>query len=89
MLFSDVCHIDEDMAQILSEQYAAYQNYTVELPELDEAYILDKLHEAFREDTVGILIDDDFGKGLLMGFIAYMFIREEILKEADDVYDGE
>lgn len=77
-------HIDQDLAHILLEQYDSYASMLDDEIPLDPEWVLEKLQETFTEEDISLLIDDDFGRGILMGQLRALFVMESILNGEEE-----
>lgn len=80
--------IDGDLAFVLCEQLEGYVMMTEEMPGLPEDWVLAKLKEVFDAQDLALLINDDFGRGVVCGQLVNLWISEQILLAEDDDNDG-
>ncbi len=76
-------HVDGDLAFVLTQHYNGYASMLEDMPMLEEEWVLERLQGAFFPEDLELLIDDDFGRGLIMGQL-------RVLKEMEQgAEDGE
>lgn len=76
-------HIDQDLADVLTEQFNSYACMMEELNDLEVEWVLAHL-ELFHVDDLRFLIEDDFGRGLVMGALHTIYIQEAIAREISE-----
>lgn len=69
-------HIDMELATVLTDQYNGYASATEEFMMLDEEWVLERLVDSFDPADLDFLVDDDFGRGLIMGQLLLLRILE-------------
>lgn len=77
-------HIDQDLAEVLTEQYNGYAGLTDEFEYLDADWVLEKLQEIFQPEDLDLLIDDDFSRGLIMGHLRMLKVMESVGDDSDE-----
>lgn len=73
-----------ELAEVLTEQYLSYALMTEEMPELEVSWVLERLRACFTPEDLELLIDDDFGRGLLLGQLVTVYIYESLQEAGDD-----
>lgn len=73
--------IDRELAESLTEQFNSYACYMEGMDFLNEDFVYDCLLNTFEEDDLNDLIDDEFGKGIIMGQILAL----SVMKQAGEI----
>ena len=71
-------HVDYELAEVLADQFNSYASMTEDLELLEADWVLERLLRVFHPEDLELLIDDDFGRGLVMGQLATLHTWEEM-----------
>ncbi len=85
--FGSIGHI-RDLAASMTEQYNSYAGMSEDMPTLDEEWVAEKLEQTFDSSDLELLLEDEFGKGLVMGQLRLLFAIEEESKLEDNEEEG-
>lgn len=68
-------HVDQDLADVLTEQFNSYASMMEGIDMLPLEWVLNQLQTGFDPEDLKFLIEDDFGRGIIMGqlHIIYSF----------------
>lgn len=76
-----------DLAESLADQYNGYfELMFVDFEPFTAEDIVDALKSDFYLDQVKSLVDDDYGRGILMGLIT-AYIQAKLAREEDEALD--
>lgn len=77
-------HIDGDLAYVLCEQFNGYASVSEDIEMLDEEFVLDKIQNLWDPETIAAMVQDDFGRGILMGMCSFLKLSEAALTAAEE-----
>ncbi len=81
--FGGISHI-RDLAESLTDQYNSYAGMSEDFPTLEPEWVADRLMETFDSSDLELFLEDEFGKGLIMGQLRVLRTYEDNLLEDDD-----
>ncbi len=70
-------NIDMELAEVLTDQYNSYAGATDEFFMLEPDWVLAKLLQVFDPVDLEFLIDDDYGRGLVMGQLLCLYLMDK------------
>ncbi len=79
--FGGIEHL-RDIAASLTEQYNNYAGASEDFPILDEEWVAEKLPQIMHSSDLELLLEDEFGKGLIMGQLRFLHTMEEVGEES-------
>ena len=77
-------HIDMEVAETLAEQYNSFAMQSEEFEPFEADWILEHLLLTFDAEDVASLMEDDFGRGIIMGQLHTLKLMEAVSAEEEE-----